>query len=407
MSIKTLMAAGIVAIAGSSAIAQTGEPTDADNAMRSELLADASSRSSLLGSSSSGFDESGFFIDNGDGFRLNINGVIQFRYLYNNSDYPGREDDTLGFDFGETSLRFSGTVHEHVDFYIEGDFNNDGGDFWLNEAWTRLNLDGAQDGLSLTVGQFTAPFSREDIADEGHQLSIGQSIVSTAFGAGQTQGVQLGWDADRFRAAVSFNDGMRAANTDYTMETADYGVTGRFEWLAAGNFDQFDDFTSERDDEFGLLVGVAGHFEDGGETAGTMDTRVLTYAADIGVERSGFNAMVAGYGRNVESPMGDFDDFGYLAQAGYRVTDKDEIFGRYEGIIADSDRGLAEDNMNFITVGYNRYIFGHALKFTTDVVYALEETSGLATFGDFSGLGMLGSMDQGEYAIRGQIQLAF
>ena len=39
----------------------------------------------------------------------------------------------------------------------------------------------------------------------------------------------------------------------------EWALTGRVEWLAAGNWDQFQDFSGWRGGEFGLLVGGAIH----------------------------------------------------------------------------------------------------------------------------------------------------
>jgi len=91
------------------------------------------------------------------------------------------------------------------------------------------------------------------------------------------------------------------------------------------------------------------------------------------------------------------------------------VFGRYDAILADSDRfsNAANDTdfFQFLTFGFNQYYAGHAAKATLDVVWALDDTSNLTSSGisplPNTGVGLLGDMKEGEFVVRAQFQLMF
>ncbi len=96
-------------------------------------------------------------------------------------------------------------------------------------------------------------------------------------------------------------------------------------------------------------------------------------------------------------------------QGGFRLGATWEPFVRYEGFFFDSDRGFSDDTHNFITVGVNHYIAGHALKITGDVIIPFENTADLVSSGILpnTGVGLLGSSEDGEVVVRLQFQLLF
>lgn len=390
MKITSLMVAGALTLLAGTATAQT----DASRATNAELLADAQNRSN----NGSGHDANGFFLS-GSGARLNIGGDIQFRYTYN-TNRPGTNNDEMGFNIPLARLRFSGNLNENIDFMLEGEFDREGGDAFLADAYAGWTL---SPGARVQFGQYRLGFMREVNVAERYQLAADRSIVSSVFGQGRSQGVQFSYDAGDFRFIGSVSDGFNTANTDFTNPAeSDLALTGRVEWLAFGNRSNLTDFTSQRDQDGSLLLGGAFHYQDGD----TQD-RMYSYTGDVSWESHGWNAMLSGVGRNIENSGSDLTDYGVALQGGYRVTDTIEPFARYDAVFADSSRGLSSDNFNFITAGVNYYMYGHAAKFTIDAVYSLDSTTGLGTLGNFSNTGMLGSSDDGELALRAQFQLVF
>lgn len=356
----------------------------------SEMLGNAE------GSSISGHDGNGFFLSDGQNFRLNLGGDIQFRYTANFNGDDSSDDYNGGFSLPLARLRFNGLAHG-FDFTVVGAFDREDGNAFLEDAFV-----GYGNEARIQMGQFRLPFLREVNVDERYQMSVERSITSTVFGQGRSQGIQGSYSLGDFRLIGAFSDGFGTDNTDFTdAREADAALTGRVEWTVFGNGSEFSDFTSENNDPSSLMIGAAGHYQDGDMN------RFFSYTGDVSFESSGFSIFGSGVGRNIEESNGDdFNDFGLVAQASYRVTNDIEPFARYDIVLPDDDRNI-EDDYSFITGGVNYYIAGHAAKFTADVVYAVSETEGLNSLNSFSNTGLLGSTDEGEVAIRVQFQLLF
>jgi hypothetical protein len=389
-----MLVLGIAFLFVGTALAQSDSTTAA-------LLSDAQTHSSLNGEQNSGHDSNGFFLA-GNGARLNIGGDLQFRYTYN----PSRSDSVFGdnaetgFDIPLAKLRFSGYLNETIDFMFETGYKNNTGDIRLYNAYAGLK---AFDHGRFQIGQFRLPFLKEQSIADRYQLAANRSITSSVFGQGYSQGVQFSYNLDNLRLTGAISDGFDTANTDYTdPDESDLALTARAEYAILGSFNDFTEFTSTQSQQNALLAGAAFHYQDGD----TQDA-MYTYTGDLTWKYSGWNAFVSGIGRNIETTGGGFDDFGVVLQGGYRVTEQIEPFARYDAVFADSDRGLSNNDFNFVTAGVNYYIYGQAAKFTADAVWSLNETTGLDSMANFSNTGLLGSSDENEVAFRMQFQVLF
>jgi len=410
---KLILGATFLGMAASSSV--FGQDSDQQNAWTSEILGTAASRSLMT---SGHTDSDGFFLTDGDGdFTLRVNGQLQFRYVANftnsDNDYQYGEarssalvdnpDYTGGFETRRTKFGFSGNV-KSFDYKIVTAFDADG-EFSLQDAWVAHDLD----GMNVRFGQFKLPFMREENVSSGKQLAAERSVVNEIFNQDRSQGVQLtlGGD-DALRFVVAFSDGFDTDNTEYdSSRESDYAFTGRVDFLQSGNWGQFEDFSSQRGDDFGLLIGGAAHYQEGGETGGTEDAQLFTYTADVSVDSNGLSLFASGVWRLEEEFGEKFEDYGLVGQAGFMLTDTDEIFGRWDSVYVDEDRGFMRDDYSFLTVGYNKYFYGHAAKFTLDAVMPLNDVDGLDSMTGFSGMGMMSNMEEGEVALRGQFQLLF
>jgi hypothetical protein len=99
------------------------------------------------------------------------------------------------------------------------------------------------------------------------------------------------------------------------------------------------------------------------------------------------------------------NDYGFVAQAGVFLTDQIEVFGRYDVIVPDTG-----DNFNGATGGVNYYVtpHSHAVKFTGDIVYYFDSTTGTPILsGTNTGIDLLPEQDGGEVAVRLQMQVMF
>lgn len=457
----SLLAGAAVACVSGTALAEGQAWSNADEvrALVSEVMADAETRSSLLQSGgTAGHDGNHFFLASSDGaFRLEVSGQIQFRYYLNfrddddnNGDGVREDDFESGFQTRRTKLFFEGTIFDPNMFYrLNGEFNFDGGDFELEDAYAGYRWD---NGFSFLWGQFKLPFMREELVSEAYQLAADTSLVNSVFSQERSQGLQVGYSQEDYRVMVSFNDGFDSANSDLgaprgfqvnglTGVTAgyldggesDWGITGRAEIKFAGDWAQFQDFTSLPGSDFGVMLGVAGHIEGGDPQAGasvflpTGDNYLYgAWTLDLSLEGDGWNFYVAGVGAHPNYdgidvdgagalPVSqlDFNEYGVVAQGGIFIPNTDlEPFVRYDVIFVDDEvRNVgagSQDTFSTLTFGANYYLYGHASKFTFDVQWFIDDVGNNILAGNRdTSIGYLTDDDDNEITIRLQWQLLF
>lgn len=421
---KLVMLAGVALCMGTSAFAQQSN-TDEIRSVVAEMLADAETRSSLLSAGDAGHD--GRFFIAGDGFRLNVGGQIQFRYIANfRDDRPGQDDFESGFQTRRTKLNFQGDINKDWFFRVRGNFDrDDSGGFGMDYGFAGYKF---ANGGRVTVGQFKLPLLREELVGDDKQLAADRSITNNAFTQDYSQGVMYDYETESWRLAAAFSDGLATRNTDITNNEdtssfgvggeADYAFTGRFEYMFAGNWRMFDDFTAAKGQDYGALLGVAAHWQSSANSnnPADIDRDTLQYTADVSVEGDSWNLYGAFLGRWEEfeglgGSSSDFHDFGAVIQGGWRFAENTELFARWDAIFGDEDRAAfaSDDTFNFLTVGLNHYWAGHAAKGTLDLIWAFDKTDALQSVGVLSdtGVGILGDSEENEIAIRAQFQLLF
>lgn len=410
-----------LAVAAMTGINVSDAGASSDEALRAELLADAATRTSLLGEpgGQSGRDSRGFVLTDGGDYTLVVGGNAQFRYIANWRGDTQSPDSgyTGGFTFRRVRLGVSGTViSSRLSYAVQMDFLT-GTDAKLYEAYGEYKL---TDSSSLRWGQFKLPFWQEETNSFLKLQAVERSTVNSVFTQNYSQGVHYKWSSESLRLHAAFSDGLNTINTPYTAAgtEADYAFTGRGEWRWAGDWKQLDQFTSWRSAKYAGFLGAAAHFQDGGQTAApgssqgvTYDASVLSYTADLSLKGSGWNIYVAGIGRNTtDDVVGEtFDDFGLLTSAGLFVTDEVELFARYSGVWADDDRAKS-DVWNEYTIGFNNYFVpeSHAAKLSVDFTYMPDDQVGSSALINPSpnGTGLLGSAGE-QFMIRVQMQIVF
>ncbi len=421
-----LLAGAALSLGGvNAALGQQTQDNDEVRAVVAEMLADAQNRSSLLAGGNGGHDGNFYLADDAGNFRLNISGQMQFRYLLNFRDEDSNEDDfDGGFQTRRTKLAFSGhVINPNWTYKVEGAFDRDGGAFVLEDAFVGYNFG---NGFRVKMGQFKAPFLREELVSSRYQLAAERSVMNEVFNQDRSQGIELRYEQEAWRAMAAFTDGFGSDNTDFNSAAeAGWALTGRFEYKFAGDWKDFEDFTSKSGQQFSALLGAAVHYQQSRNTGmpTDVDTNYLTYTVDLSFEGDSWNFYGAFVGNNVDmqGPTGaadpdSTDNFGFVIQGGYRFAQNTELFARWDSVLLDEDTvASGEDNFNFLTVGVNQYYAGHAAKATLDFVYAFEDTSNLSAFSTgFSnggypntGVGLLGDAEDGEIVVRLQFQLLF
>ena len=427
-----LMTTGAALSLSGIAVAQSAD-LDIDRAYAAELKADASRHASLLQAGGSGYDGAFHIGDASGNNRLNINGHLGFRYIANFGDDDGSvsEDFTHGFEQKFANLSFNGNViNPQITFNISMALGQDNSDEELpnilRDAWVQYNFEGEGSGFYARWGQFKAPLLNEENIHDGKQLAVNRGPVNEIFSPSWSEGVMLGYTADAFAIHGYWNDGIRTpsatmgttAGTPYSGADSDFALGARADIKFSGAWEQFDDFTSFRGSDNALKIGGGIHFQDGGDTGAiggaTADAEYWLWTIDAQWESNGWN-LAAGYiGSSVDEEGGaDYTNQGFYLQGGVFLADQWELFGRWDWLDLD-DEFLASgdsDDFHFLTVGANYYFVpeSHALKFTGDVIWAIDEAPVAAggQTSNFGDTGLIGSTDNDEFAIRLQVSLLF
>jgi hypothetical protein len=149
-----------------------------------DILNDADTRTNLRGDGLMIGWSNGFFLASADGrHKLNISGMMQMRYLgswVGKPTLPTQPEWQSGFDIPRVRFDINGNIpYANMEYFIQTgwgridpDNMTDEDDFVgdrLWEAWTKIKI---ADDLSLKVGQFKLPFTRETLVDASRQLAI-------------------------------------------------------------------------------------------------------------------------------------------------------------------------------------------------------------------------------------------
>jgi len=347
---------------------------------------------------------------------VNVHGFTQFRYNWNSRDDSGLDpngnDQTIGFQNARTKLTFSGNVGNEkwgyrVMFKFEDPGSNSGIGI-LDDAFGTYNMG---NGWTFKFGQFKMPLYREELVGDEYQLFANRSVVNSFFTQKRSQGLQFSYDGDQWRFAAAFSDGINTANSDFTSAAeADYAFTARGEWKWAGDWKQARDFTSFRNSSYFGMLGVAGNYQSGGDTVGTVDQKLWALTADVSVEGNGWNLFGAAYFSDLDPAVGSsFQDWAFQIQGGFFVSEDWEIIAGYSILVPDSDRNPADHNFNTLQVGVNHYFIpeSHALKLTIDLSYFIDTQSETGIAIPSTATGLLASSSDSQWNLRGQIQLMF
>lgn len=465
------IAGAALSLAGTAFAAETPDTTDSSRAYANELTADAAGRTSLAAPKAS----NGLTITDGSGnFSLRIGGLMQFRYTAdfrsgsnpNTTPVPatgggltGNDKATIGFSLPRTQLYFSGMAGSpELTYYIQGNFSSatsngtfntvnstpvsNNGNFQLEDAFVKYAFDNNWD---VRFGQFKLPILYEDLIGDGYQQSIDRSFTTDVYRQQRSQGIQVGYTADAFRVLGAISDGWRSANTDYNSPNeSDYSVTIRVDGKFAGDWNQWNQFSSWQNSQFAAFLGGALNWQQGGKTGSPPDAvtnanqgNYLLWTIDGSVKGNGWNlygAFIGSNARTLTSSLGggqSLNSYGWQLQGGWFATNQIELFGRYDGIYANRSIGgvgtLSPRTWNFIDFGVNYYIFpeSQTAKISADVVIGLNKDQNLqavnfqgnAATGQFipgstiaapnTNAGVLGSPKAGEVALRAQFQLLF
>ena len=390
-----------------------------------DVLADADTRTSLQSSGAMAGYNNGFFLASPDGnFSLKVGGQVQIRWTMNSA----KEQNTdWGFENRRTKLDFQGNVFSKDWTYrVRAAFNqgapNPGGAAdgaaAIDFAYIEKSMD---NGMSIRVGQFNAPWMREVIVDSAYQLAAERSILSQLFGQGYSQGAQFTYAMDNMRFMGGAFDGIggqnnfsagqyNSQNTNWDNSSTNYAFAGRADFKISGDWSQFDDFSSFKGEEAGMMAGVAVVYERGNWNSGNNGVKEFGVTGDFTWDFGGASLFASAVWVNSDDPnvSDTANPWGVSVQGGYFVTEEAELFARYEYINFDTPGGGDGSKYNGLTFGAN-YFFKAGVKLTCDFTYNMKGLSGDSETEALNGVGLREDFPDknNQWAIRAQLQLLF
>ena len=411
-----------------------------------DVLADSDSRASMLDDGvMAGWSEHFFLADAFGRFMLQVDGMMQFRYVYSFRDGPDSQDDNRsGFEVTRTRLTFRGHVFsEDLQYLIRTEATPypppgvASGAFGLLDSWMRYVL---TNEWSVRAGEFKLPFMREELVSEAERLAVEQSLMNLNMSVGRSQGVQLDYHDSANSWSIALSNGMSArsntilaqvmttlpghsfgTNTGALTSNVEFALTSRYERLLAGSWEQFEDFTSPIDDEYGMLLGLAIHWQKAESNSTPIvgsgrEQQGVGFTGDLSVEWGGASAFVAATYHYIDSSFVSFnaniDDIyhllGIVGQVSTYLAPKWEVFvrGEWFQFEAGGATQVQFPDAGIVTFGFNYYIEGHDVKWTTDFGFSTTELGGIWT-NELTGWRPVNQGDEPEVVVRSQIQLLF
>ena len=398
------------------------------------VLRDAERRSQLMaaGDGGAGYDN-GFYLRSGD-FELRPGVQFQFRnvttYTDEGDDDDGGDDDEdmdNGFEVRRLKFELTGTAFtQDLQYAFVWATDRNSGSLVLEDAYVLYMF---SDAWGFRAGQFKDPVAHEELTSSKRQLAVDRSLANEVLSGGVTdrvQGVTLVYGNyakdNPINLEFGLHDGLNTDNTDFTEAGSlgwDFGVAGRVEFKAMGDWRDYRDFTAKDNRGGDLLV-----FGAGVDWTQNGNSNIFHAAIDGHFEtKGGFNLSGALYIRHSEFDLDiggddedDATDWGAMVQAGILLNPSWELYGRVSFVDLDDDASDVkigdddDDEVYELTVGVNYYLGNngsavHRAKVTVDLSWLPEgtATSGLSESG-LEGVGYVGA-DDDLWVIRGQFQL--
>ena len=394
-----------------------------------DVLADSRHRTSLQDSGAmAGYTSGkGFMLASQDGgFTMRISGQLQTRWVMSHVGDESTADSNQtdwGFQVRRAKVKFKGNVVDKTWRYtINGAFGSSG-TFAFEEAMITHDVN---DNLSVSIGQYKAPWTREELVSSSRQLAVERSLVNEYFNADRGVGLDVKYVTDDWSLQGAYNNGVKTAytgsigrNTSSANNPTKWAVQGRFQYKLSGDWGDFKSFTSSLDDDEAVMIGFAGMAQSwNGQLDGAASDAASVWGvtADLSAKFAGISLFGAVIYQSFDAgdDAENANPWGVVAQAGYSVTDQWELFGRFswannKGVVDANAFGAnptqGEAKLTVLTVGAN-YFINSKVKFTVDWGINLNDSLD----GDWvsqTSNGWRETQSADEWVLRAQLQLLF
>lgn len=363
-------------------------------------------------------------------FFLNLAGLLQARYSVNYRTKPPtdpatgvREKEvTQGFDVARARFQLGIGLTEFVALYMRIGVVA-GGNFSFQRAFIDLKWK----YLRLRAGLFMNELIAETLINPNDLYFNDYSIVENVYTPGSSKGVMLTYLRKRFSINLGYSDGLRTGFSEIRSPArADFAVTLRaqYAWGDRG-LGGFNRLTARRGTPFGIRLGVAVHYQDGGRSQGTAPVKIALGTVDLSIRGNGWSVLVSWTGgqdgtvATSTDAAGEVVTTGVSAMGGYFVMEDLQIFGQYSivakpkinGVLPPSVTGIAAaelSNFQAIGVGLSYFVVPGRdnVKLSTDFQYFIGYESGSTV--PSSPLNSIQPNDAGsQFAWRIQLSAAF
>ncbi len=398
-------------------------------AQAAETAADALARASHRDPGGLGGYRDEFFLSDAAGDNtFHFGGIAQVRYLASlrrvEAPLIREQRFTSGFQVQHVIARAHGAIASpDLRYRVEAGFDSLGMAELLEATLGWVN----EEGWGVEFGQLRPRLTREHAVDWEFGLAVERSQAGRFFDAGSAQGIEASHASQTVRFFAGITDGLGgagaqgSANTPFDSDAeGDVALHARAEWMFAGSdWERFDRHSSWRSTpSYAGLVGAALAWQTSGSTGASPspapEGSEFRVTVDASVQGSGWNFTFAFFANHLDPDAAAArDDLGLLVQGGCFVTDRLEVFGRFDALRLDADSlrvAGAARTLNFATLGVNYFLVpeSHAARLSADLVWALNRTDGLIDpgAGDTT-TALLGSSKPGEVDLRVQLQVKF
>jgi len=349
--------------------------------------------------------------ENGE-FRFQIGAYTQIRWNGNFRDAPagpdpefGDADSTTGWSLARTRVFFEGRYTEDFTYHFRTNTDPDSNTELL-VAWGQYRID---DRWSVRFGKQFIPLSREDWMFAQDLLTIEFSPNDFTYAIGPSLGGFLNYQGAAHRMWFSLHNGAYGGRESFPEPESDVAGTVRWEWLADGDeWAVFDDVVGRRGRAHGVLVGLSGGYQAGKRDNANGRRAGGQLNADLSFNGDGYQAMVSGSATYRDpQALNSFMNYGVMAQLGYFVTEKSQLYGQYNWLGPGDQPGNLED-FNSLALGYSYFPFEwtNRWKFSAEVGQ-LFGTLDQTVVEPSGALGWFPSTESGQTYVKLQAQLGF
>jgi hypothetical protein len=282
----------------------------------------------------------GFLLSVDDWFHLALTGLVQARYTINYRTKPPTDPATMeldkkvtqGFDVPRARFTLGIGLTEFVALVMRIGVVA-GGTIEFQRAFIDLKWK----YFRMRAGLFMNELIAESLINPDDLLFLDYSIVDNVYTPGSSKGVMFTYLRYRFSINLGYSDGLRTGFSEIRSSVnADYAITLRtqYAWGDAG-LAGFNRLIARRGTPFGIRLGGALHYQDGGRTQGSLPAKIASGTVDVSVRGNGWSALFSAVvGQDATdatetNEAGEVLSGGVTVMGGYFVLKDLQVFGQY------------------------------------------------------------------------------